>query len=88
MFFLIFVEVIKKLIPVEKNKFLDISHCCEGRDFIIFVFFDKANFGNEIKHFIATIAKKTNAVFSKHWKIHQPSVEIGTNPPWCHFITC
>ena len=34
------------------------------------------------------IAKKTGEVFSKHWKVHQPIVELGANPP-CHcFITC
>ena len=74
--------------PAEKNKFVEISHCFEGRDFIIFVSFDKANFGNEINHFIATIAKKTIEVFSMHWKIDQPTVEISANPPCYCFITC
>ena len=67
MLFLIFVEAIKKQIKkkfedfcqnfTEKVDFL-ISHCFEGRDFIIFVSFDKADFGNEVKRFIAIFVKK------------------------------
>ena len=83
-----FIEEVNFLIPAGNNKFVEISHCFEGRDFIIFVPFDKTNFGIEIKHFIATIAKKTSEVFSKHWKIHQPTVEISTNPPCHRLITC
>ena len=73
-----FIEEVNFLIPTEKNKFVDIV-----------VSFDKANFGDEKKkNSITTIEKKTNEVFSKHWKIRQPTVEISTNPPCYCFITC
>ena len=74
-----FIEEVNFLILTEKNKFVDIV-----------VSFDKANFGDEKKkkNSITTIEKKTNEVFSKHWKIHQPTVEISTNPPCYCFITC
>ena len=79
------------MIPAKKNKFAEISHCFEGRDFIIFVSFDKANFGNEIKHFLLLFANSFCYYFlriSKYWKIHQPTIEISTNPPCYRFITC
>ena len=62
-----FIEEVNPLISAEKIsllRFLTVLKAFKRffvlKDFIIFVSFDQASFGNEIKHFIATIAKKTN----------------------------
>ena len=75
------IKEVNFLVPGEKKEFVELSHCFDEENFMIFISFDKDNFSDEIHRFVAPIVEKTSEVFSKHWKVHRPIIESGANPP-------
>ena len=55
-------EEIKYFLPIEERKYVEISHVVGCSDFVIFVSYDKKNFGGEIKNFLLKIIEETKKV--------------------------
>ena len=70
-------EEIKHFLPIEKRKYLEISHVVSCSDFVIFISYDKKNFGAEIKNFVSDIIEeaKKSELSRYGWKVHRPLVE-------------
>ena len=83
-------EEVRYLLPIEKQEFIEISHVEGCNEFIIFVSYDKKNFGGEIKQFISDIIQKAKEsdLYQYHWKVHRPIVEETKNWPCDRFIDC
>ena len=61
-------EIVCFLLPLEIRKYTEISHVVGCSDFVIFVSFNKKNFGGEIRN-----------VSSYGWKVHRPLIEETKN---------
>ena len=53
------------LLPLEKRKYIGISHVVSCSDFFIFMSYDKKHFGGEIRNFLSKICDEAK----KKWLV-------------------
>lgn len=74
-------EEIKYFLPIEKRKYVEISHVFGCSDFVIFISYDKKKFGAKIKNFVSKIINeaKESELATYERKFHRPLVEESKN---------
>ena len=65
------------ILPLHERKFADLTYLVSCNESIIFVSYDKKNFGGRIQQFIQAIIKEANEndLYRYHCKAHRPLVE-------------
>ena len=75
-----FIEPRQYILLLEDRKFVNITYLVSCNEFLIFISYDKKEFGIKIKEFINLIIESDLCRF--HWKIHRPLAEEFKNGDW------
>ena len=73
-------EIVKFLLPLEKKRYVEISHVVGCNDFI-FVSYYKESFGSETRNFLPKICDEAikSYLYRYGWKVHRPQTEEAKN---------